>query len=406
MSKNWQKTIDELQSFITNTPSIQIDRHVMVIPDDVRPEFYRLFDAVRTCYVTGCFEAMLEEAAILGTEYAGAQAAVQAQLNLKSLETNPRLGLFLKDPIAGLIQALYDPLFDLIRTKINTQEFEEIANSRVENASREFFQTGYRHWVTLSLILLMKADKANSVPLPDQFQEPDLNDAETIPGLNVHEMPAIVDAGGLQMDISQYTPFISPNIVIRSGELDAFAGIRDGYNNVYRRARAISKKVEWLKMDGIRAKYGTTLLWPDLGIYLQGMKERLRILVEYYYTARPDVIADVVAYEGWDEDKALKLIKRHIEILKPRGGGFIISRKPPIKIPTETFSLPVADLREKQNPATQTDGSDANSGDARQAQVLVVGYDTSKLEPVIKALKALEITPADEYDDLEEVYHI
>jgi hypothetical protein len=90
--------------------------------------------------------------------------------------------------------------------------------------------------------------------------------------------------------------------------------------------------------------------------------------------------------------------------LKPRGGGFIISRKPPYKNPTDTFSLTGADLPDKQDTAVQTAG--ANAEDTPQAQVLVVGYDANKLEPVIAALRALKVTPADDYDDLEEVYNI
>ena len=244
------------------------------------------------------------------------------------------------------------------------------------------------------------------MPLPDQFQEPELNDAETIPGVNIHEVPGIEKAETVQLDFSQYTPFIAPNVVVHSSLLNAFAGIRDGYNNIYRRARALSKKVEWLKMEGIRHEYGTNLLWPDLGIYLQGMKERVKILAEYFHAARPDVIADVIASRDWDEDSARKLAKRHNGILKPRGGTFIISRKPPLAAPPETgdgSDVPAAASAGKENlPA----GTAAAGQDGEQADVtvLVVGYDADKLQPVIDALKSLEVTPADEEDDLEEVY--
>ena len=407
MSINWRNSYIALQDFIKEHPSIQIDRYVMIIPDDVRSEFYRLFDEVRTGIIKNNFPGLLEEAAILDKKYAEAKGAVTALLNLKTIETAPRLGWFLNNPIEGLIHDLSDPLFDLLRDVNTADEFEERSTSIIKKVSRDFFHAGYRHWITLTLIQLLAPDKAYAVPLPDQFQEPELTDAETIPGINVHEMPHIVDSETLKMDISQYSPFISPNIVVYSTLLDAYAGIRDGYNNVYRRARAISKRVEWLKMEEIRHKFGTNALWPDLGIYLQGMKERLRILAGYFYAARPDITAEVISTDEWSADDAGKMARRHGDILKPRGGSFIISRTPPQTVDagdeTQNTDLP---LSEGSHPEPETEGGKTGEEGPAEVKILVVGYDPDKLQPIIEELKKLEVTPATEEDELEDVYRI
>ena len=49
--ENWYQNFDELKDYIKGHPSIEISASVMVMLDDVRPEFYRLFDRVRAAFV-------------------------------------------------------------------------------------------------------------------------------------------------------------------------------------------------------------------------------------------------------------------------------------------------------------------------------------------------------------------
>ena len=46
MPDSWRKAYGELKDYINRNPSIDIGSSVVVIPGDVRPEFYRLFTAV------------------------------------------------------------------------------------------------------------------------------------------------------------------------------------------------------------------------------------------------------------------------------------------------------------------------------------------------------------------------
>jgi hypothetical protein len=393
---NWQKRLEELRGYISKNPSIHIDRYIMVIPDDVRAEFYRFFDAIRSEYVAEKMPGLLAEAAELKARYAEARDALMTRLNLVSVETSPQLRWFLNDPQEGLMHFLADTLFELIKNTLSPEEFDEIAAHTIERTARELLHRGYRHWVILSLARLMSPDQAFTVPLPDQMIEPELTDAETIPGINVHEMPGIEQAKTVHMDISQYTPFTSPNLVVHSTSLNAFAGLREGYSNTFRRAKALSKRVEWLKMGQIRNEFGTADLWPDVGIYLGSTKERLKILADYYLAARPAAIADVVAVET-SEEEALKTARRHNEVLKPITGSYIICRAPLIAGQAETASYPEAE---------QSSTAKANSVLEDDVRVLVVGYDASKLEPMVEALKTVELAPpAPEDEDLEEIEH-
>jgi hypothetical protein len=149
-------------------------------------------------------------------------------------------------------------------------------------------------------------------------------------------------------------------------------------------------------MGQIRNEFGTADLWPDVGIYLGSTKERLKILADYYLAARPAAIADVVAVET-SEEEALKTARRHNEVLKPITGSYIICRAPLIAGQAETASYPEAE---------QSSTAKANSVLEDDVRVLVVGYDASKLEPMVEALKTVELAPpAPEDEDLEEIEH-
>ena len=82
-----------MRIFSAKTPSIQIDRYVMIIPDEVRPEFYRLFDTIRTELRTGLFPAsLIEEATLLGRKYAEAREDVRVQAEFKEHRNQSEIG--------------------------------------------------------------------------------------------------------------------------------------------------------------------------------------------------------------------------------------------------------------------------------------------------------------------------
>ena len=54
MPNTWQEAYSKLTDFIAEHPEVEIEATRRRLPDNVRPEFYRLFSAVRTAFIGIC----------------------------------------------------------------------------------------------------------------------------------------------------------------------------------------------------------------------------------------------------------------------------------------------------------------------------------------------------------------
>ena len=145
MDSGWRQRYEEIKAYIAGHSTIQIDSHVVVIPDEVRPELFALFDALRIEFITQANPQLLEEALVLSTAYLDAEARVLERLNLKKIEVEVSLGRFLRDPLKGLLPKLFDPLLDLIKGKLDAAAFEKKSTAIIEKYYDNYRGAGYRH---------------------------------------------------------------------------------------------------------------------------------------------------------------------------------------------------------------------------------------------------------------------
>ena len=143
MSKEWLNDYFQLKELIDGHPDIQITENIVSIPDDSRPEFYRLFNIIRTNYINDTFPDILTEAGELSSRFAGAKEKVIGRLNLKAIELDPYLQVFLNDPCGGLMGKLYNPLFNLLKGKTDLVGFEDAGENITRNSYKTFFRYGY-----------------------------------------------------------------------------------------------------------------------------------------------------------------------------------------------------------------------------------------------------------------------
>ena len=122
MSKSWQGAYKQLQDFVARNPGIEIGKKVTCILEDVRPEFYRLFDTVRVTFLEEQLQALLVEAKTLSRSYTTVEEEIIKLLGLDSVKLPVRLHYFLHDPANGLARFLFNPLFDLLKAKTKTQK--------------------------------------------------------------------------------------------------------------------------------------------------------------------------------------------------------------------------------------------------------------------------------------------
>ncbi len=391
---SWRQSYDDLKGYLAKHPDIVINERAMIIPDDLRSEFYRLFDMVREEYVQEMYPALVPEASLLSTSFTAAKEKTLACLNLKEARINGKLQRFLRNPMEGLICELFDPLFRLLQGITDLATFERVSADILKDSAKTFPHQGYVHWTTLSLMRLMEPDAVYFVPVPDETAEYDLSTGVTRPGWYTEEVPDTAPGELLCLDVSPHNPVLVPKAILHSSGLNIFAAIGTDFHEVYRRGYELSKKIEWLNIAEIRQKFGIGDLWPDIGIYLHEEGKELRVVSDYLYTACPDIIIDVMETRDWYKTGGVESVKRHHEILKPRLGSFVVCREP---LPQPTVKKQEPDLapaptaasaKEQAGPPAEEANKpdDPFTGLPLDIHFLFAGYETDQLKPVIDAI--------------------
>jgi hypothetical protein len=79
MDKKWQAALSDLKAFINTNTSIVIKRESIDIPEQVKIDFYRLFDGVRTEVVVSELREELERAWRLSENYIEVEKTISKQ---------------------------------------------------------------------------------------------------------------------------------------------------------------------------------------------------------------------------------------------------------------------------------------------------------------------------------------
>jgi hypothetical protein len=250
----------------------------------------------------------------------------------------------------------------------------------------------------------MAPDGAYLVPVPDETIDPELVPADSYPGEFWQEIPDLVELKKLSLDVCEYTLLLVPQVILHSDRLKVFVSMRTDFQDVYFKAIKLFDNItsmEWYRIEDIRARYGIAHLWPDIGIYLNGAGKELRVVADYLYIARPDIVIDVMENSDWYESGGMEIVKHHNAILKPRLGSFVICCEPI----TQTV---MKELEPNQQPQEITIASEEGIGQSTGQRIvdlnklsagvnkslvninlLDVGYDVCKLEPIIDAMAGL-----------------
>lgn len=411
MPNTWRKAYDELSDYIDKHPNIEIGMNVVAISEDVRPEFYRLFDTVRVNFIKDEFPASLEKGYALSKSFAEVKGDVTDSLGLEGINVRASVNWFLVDPVDGLMRLLFDPLFDLLKGKIDLAIFERISAQEVEEAFKDFFRDGYQRWVTLELVALLTPDKNYHVQEADYHTNTSMIEGVQGHGLREEAVPLAKEAKSVSFETRLLSSFVVPRVLVHSARLGRYAAMHSDFNDAHCTARLVSQNQEWLNIKDLKKKFGPSKLWPDLAIYTGEELGDMALVADYSRVARPDIIVEVMEEKDWFERGELELVKRHYHALQPKLGSFVVCREPvseaalrelepktaPLAQATPENATPSAapqpsPLPETQATAGQTTQPLASSepepviGPALPIHLLSVGYDAAKLETIIEAI--------------------
>ncbi len=355
MSKRWEKAYLELKAYTDKNPKIEINKNVTAIPRDVRPEFYRLFDAVRVAFLEEKHGALLDEAALLGKNYTKAEQEAMTPLGLTDIKVPVSLDLLVKNPVNGLMRPLFDPLFNLLKGKTDADAFEQEASIDVEKFFNMLFRSGYEKWVVLSLLGQLSPDEALTIPIEAVPADCE-TEIDLAPGLREDSVPGPKEVKRLSLNHDWEAILLVPDLIVHSTKLNRYVSVRTDLAYARWSAREVSDKREWHRFRRVMGQHTPVTHWPDLVIYTDDNPEDLALVADFGRFCRPDIIVECMEQSGWYQQGDLESVVHNHDFLKPRLGSYIVSR---VTAPEEA---------------------------PPNIHILTVGYDQSLLAPIIDAL--------------------
>ena len=385
MPDSWRKAYGELKDYITRNPGIEIDRSGVVIADDVRSEFYRLFRIVCVSFGKDKISPLLEKAYVLSKKWGQVSQSVINDLKLESIDVDAGIKWFLLDPDDCLMRELFDTLFNLLKGKSDLAAFEKTGSTILEDKFTRLNREGYQCWAVVSLLKLLSVDKAYHIPRSDLDREPS-HHQEELRGTREENPPDAVETKTISFEHNHMFSFLVPKVIIRptSSEYFAALGYDFDFNEARWRIRKGSPEKEWIGISEIVREYGRDRIWPDMAIYTGTNIKELAVIADYFEMARPDIIVEFRAAKNWYEKEGLEIIRRHNNVLKPRLGSFVVCLEP----------VPEAAIRELEDKsAPQLTTGALTTEPVCNIRLLSVGYDGTKLGSIIESVNKVRTKP-------------
>ncbi len=335
---DWQEVYSSLTHFIAAHREIRIDESRVSIPDTVRGEFYRLFDAVRDAFVQEHYPALPVEAAALVEEYLRMEREVTRLLGVEHVLMPTAIDLFLHNPQQSLASALFDGLFDLLKGKVDGATFERQASPQLEAALADLCRWGYPYWVALAVVSLLEPEAAFQV------------------GLDSEAKPLLKVLTNIPFGCPPRHPTRRwPEFLVHSRRIGRYVAVKlelaseiGTYTTDDRAERKQAIRNGGQTLSGLGPR---TLL-----LYVLARKENIPMVADLdtRQVFPPDTVVECQETASWDEPRLRK------NILRPKRGAYIARREP---VEETDLRSPDQDLRP-----------------------LPVGLDLTHLQPVIEAL--------------------
>ncbi len=124
MSSNWETSLHELREFIARNSGISIQEKIVRINEQVRPEFYRLFDTVLSSFAREKLGNLIADIVPLSDSYKAQAHLLSERLGLEGLLQPANIQELLDDPEKKVRAILFDHLFQLLKGKCGIESFE------------------------------------------------------------------------------------------------------------------------------------------------------------------------------------------------------------------------------------------------------------------------------------------
>ena len=386
MLKNWRQLYKELTYFVAAHPEIKLGKEIIEIPENFRPEFYRLFDAVRAEFVEEKSSDFVNQALSLSKNYIVVEQDVIETLALSEVSLSGPLRWFLDDPIDGLKRNLFDPLFDLVRGRMNIDKFETMGSESIGIPQGELYRLGYQYWLMLSLIKMLEPESLYTVNVLDIGADFSHDKARAL--TNAEEsVPPPEKAKKLSlMHRFGFSTFVVPDFIFHSAKINRYVAARTELKEATWTANNASKVRKWNPLDPTIASI------PGLiPVYVADNPIDISLVNDAKKICRPDLVIECKEQKDWYTKEGLEKVKLHHDSLKPRLGTYVVSREP---VPEQAFRELMSEQVTQESMPKHIVEEPTSGGEAEtwgeDIQILTVGFDQTKLGSVISALMQTE----------------
>ncbi len=386
MSDNWQSAFESLEDYIISNPSIKIEPRVLAIPKEKREVFYQHFDRVRTAFIKDYFSSQLKKAHELSANFREIAEDVSQSLKFnEEVELEPKLKRLIDNPMDGMIRALYDPLVDLLKGRIDQEEFMAKGLNLVEHHYKNLYLEGVDLWVMLALVrwlepaelLYVSQKKPNSInSLTELYQA----------GQRVEPVPDTSRATRLSFYPWTWHTFIVPDLIVFSNKLNKYVALRKSLpvntHEPFLVAKKINQKREWYPFNEMEKHFKLVNPWPNILVYTDDDPENIRLIADCRVMLRPELIIDTAPEENWLNENSIYNVKSHDEHLKPEHGTVVLFWH---EVPDEAYKAfepetPAAEEKQEQEnvvaPANNAAGQTAQTETGEQAASVKAGVET------------------------------
>ncbi len=339
----WKEEYESLTRFISQNPEIVISANEISIPQNLREEFYALFDKIRVSLVETHYSALPVDVDALCNHYLQIEKEVIALLGIEKISMPVDLFAFLHTPKQGLARAIYNRLFDLLQGKITEDVFEEQCVAELKTSSANLFRLGYEWWAGLVVIKLLEPDEVFFVDLDSDYK------------------PYLTELKEISFGRQAHHPTIRiPEFVLHSQKLGRYVAVK----------MAIAGELEEYAVRlkpavRPRKRTGDTSFALDSRVMLvsfMASPEDIPIVADIYerVLTRPDWMVECISKDDIANPDALEKVRLHAGSLNPNQGMCLV-------VMDDDANATLGDLAENIHP-------------------VAVGFDQSKLQSVVSSL--------------------
>ena len=391
MSQNWQAALEKLKNYISSNPSITIEPSTVVIPGETRAGFYAAFDDARQVFIEEYFPVKLQEVRELSLEFNAVAEKVQALLGLEEqIQLEPRLNWLINDPLNGMMRSLYDPLFDLLKGKIEDEDFLASALEEIETRTSHLYAEGYKIWVLLSLVAWLEPSDLLFV---SQKVPNGINSLTELykSGERIEPVPDPVKTSEITFFPGTWDTFFVPDLIIFSRKLNRYAALRRNLpvntNEPYLVAKQRSNRKEWLPFQPLQQVFRLTNPWPSLLVYTDEDPEHIRLIADCQVMLRPDLVISVKAHENLFDENQIFNINTHRQHLQPYSGTVVLSRNPVPQKAFDTFDQRMPNVEPVQDGGKSENLDGETAVKISETVTLVsIGFDSAAAGRILEVL--------------------